>query len=107
MKPDNGAGEGKSADATTPASRIEPTEQQLQLLSEIMRDVARFHHLSQEDAQDFVRSCQLHLLEQQYDVFSVYEGRSSLRTYLIVVVKRMFLHWRKAKYGSGVLPLRP
>lgn len=80
--------------------RIEPTAQQLELLSQTIRDVVRFHRLSEDDAQDFAQSVHLRLLERQYDIFSRYSGRSSLRTYLTVVIKRMLLDWRNAKYGK-------
>jgi RNA polymerase sigma factor (sigma-70 family) len=86
-------------DRMTPR-RSEPTTQQLELLRQTIRDVVRFHRLSADDAQDFAQSVQLRVLERQYDLFSRYNGRSSLRTYLTVAVKRMLLDWRNAKYGK-------
>jgi len=39
-------------------------------------------------------------LNGDYDVFDRFAGRSSLRTYLTVVVRRMLLDWRNAAYGK-------
>jgi RNA polymerase sigma factor (sigma-70 family) len=80
--------------------RIEPTPQQLELLTQTIRDVARFNRLSADDAEDFAQNVQLRALERHYDIFSRFMGRSSLRTYLRIVVKRMLLDWRNAKYGK-------
>ena len=78
--------------------RTEPTAQQRELLARTIRDVVRFHRLSADEAQDFQQRAQLGTPERQYEIFAQYRGRSSLRTYLIVVVMRMLLDWRNAKY---------
>jgi RNA polymerase sigma factor (sigma-70 family) len=75
------------------------TSQQLALLEQVARDVAG-RQLPPQDAQDFVQSVHLRLLERNYDVFTRFAGRSSLRTYLSVVVKRQLLDWRNAHYGK-------
>ena len=38
--------------------------------------------------------------ERGYDIIDRFEGRSSLRTYLTVVISRMLLDWRNSKYGK-------
>ena len=76
---------------------IDLTAEQLELLRHIVSDVARFHRLSWEEANDFARCVQLGLLERPGEIFGCYTGRSSLRTYLAVVVTRMLLDWRKAR----------
>ena len=40
------------------------------------------------------------MLERNYDIFHRFTGRSSLRTYLTVVVTRMLLDWLNATYGK-------
>ena len=77
-----------------------PSAEDLTLLSQVVRDVARARRLSQEDAQDFTQSVQVKLLERDYDVFRRFHGRSSLRTYLTVAVTRMLLDWRNSLYGK-------
>jgi len=56
--------------------------------------------LQPQDAEDFSQSVHLRLIERQYDVFDRFDGRSSLRTYLTVVVRRLLLDWRNAEHGK-------
>ena len=77
-----------------------PAPEELALLSQVIRDVGRSRRLSPEDAEDFSQSVHLRLLERDYDVLRRFTGRSSLRTYLAVVVNRMLLDWRNAMWGK-------
>ncbi|MGE3510719.1 MAG: sigma-70 family RNA polymerase sigma factor [Vicinamibacterales bacterium] len=70
------------------------------LLQRVIRSVARTHRLSPEDAEDFTQTVHVILLERNYDVFDRYQGRSSLATFLTVVVTRMLLDWRNATRGK-------
>ena len=81
-------------------SQTAPSAQQLALLSKTIRDVARAHRLPREDAEDFAQSVQVRFIEREYDIFDRFAGRSSLRTYLTVVVNRMLLDWRNSMYGK-------
>jgi RNA polymerase sigma factor (sigma-70 family) len=71
----------------------------VEMLSHVLREVAR-RRLSPDEAQDFVQAAELRLLERRHDVLERFDGRSSLRTYLHVVVVRMLLDWRNAQYGK-------
>ncbi len=77
-----------------------PSSEALDVLSQIIRDVVRARRLSPEDGDDFTQSVHLRLLERDYDVFHKFTGQSSLRTYLSVVVTRMLLDWRNARWGK-------
>jgi RNA polymerase sigma factor (sigma-70 family) len=77
-----------------------PGPEQIALLSQTIRDVARVRRLSWEDAEDFAQTVQLRFLERRYDILTRFEGRSSLRTYLTIVVSRMLLDWRNSRYGK-------
>lgn len=70
------------------------------LLQRVIRTVARNNRLRPEDAEDFGQTVHMKLLERNYDAFSSYEGRSSLSTYLTVVVSRLLLDWRNATRGK-------
>lgn len=70
------------------------------LLQRAIRTVARHHRLTPDDAEDFSQTVHLKLLERNYSVFDSYEGRSSLTTYLTVVVTRLLLDWRNATRGK-------
>jgi RNA polymerase sigma factor for flagellar operon FliA len=71
----------------------------LGLLDRIVHAVARRHRLSAEEAADLSGAIRLKLVENDYDVLRRFEGRSSLRTYLVVVVQRHFLDLRVAEWG--------
>jgi RNA polymerase sigma factor for flagellar operon FliA len=77
-----------------------PSGNDLNLVSAVVQRVARAHFLSPADAEDFAQVVQLRLVERDYDILRRFAGRSSLRTYLTVVVTRMFLDWRNATYGK-------
>ena len=77
-----------------------PSPEQLALLAQTIRDVARTRRLSREDAEDFGQTVHVRFLERGYDILERFEGRSSLRTYLTVVVTRMLLDWRNSLYGK-------
>lgn len=77
-----------------------PSSSELTLLSEVIRNVARTHRLRPEEAADFSQTVHLRLLHRNYDVFARFAGRSSLRTFLTVVVVRLLLDWRDSQYGK-------
>jgi RNA polymerase sigma factor (sigma-70 family) len=70
------------------------------LLCDVIRAVARSSGLAAPDAEDFVQTAHLKLLERNYAPVTRFAGRSSLRTYLLVVVRRLLLDWRNANYGK-------
>lgn len=79
---------------------VRPTTAELMVLGEVMRNVTRAHRLSSDDAQEFTQAVQLRMLERNYDVFAQFAGRSSLKTYLTVVVTRLLSDWRCSRYGK-------
>jgi RNA polymerase sigma factor (sigma-70 family) len=82
------------------AQSYEPAPEDLALLDKVIRAVARRRRLASGDLQDFAQIVHLKLLERHYAVFSRFRGDSSLRTYLTVVVTRILLDWRNARYGK-------
>lgn len=81
-------------------SRVALSPEHFTLLQRVIRTVARNNRLNPEDAEDFSQTVHVRLLERNYDVFNSYEGRSSLATYLTVVVTRQLLDWRNATRGK-------
>jgi RNA polymerase sigma factor (sigma-70 family) len=61
--------------------------------------VARRARLRPEETLDFGQTVHLRFAEQRYAAFERFEGRSSLSTYLTVVVTRMLIDWRRATEG--------
>jgi RNA polymerase sigma factor for flagellar operon FliA len=62
--------------------------------------VCRRHQLHGADADDFSSTARLHLIDDNYAVLRRFEGRSSLPTFLTVVISRQFQDWRNARWGK-------
>ena len=86
----------RTSDAPS-TEHISPSE--LQILTRVVRDIARARRLSSDDAAEFEQTVHVKLLERKYEVFRRFRGESSLRTYLTAVVTRLFLDWRNSAYG--------
>ena len=69
-------------------------------IESIVRALARRHRLSADDAADLCSVCQLRIMADDYAVLRQFQMRSSLRTYLTVVVRRVFLDERTALLGK-------
>jgi RNA polymerase sigma factor (sigma-70 family) len=72
----------------------------LPLLDEAVRFVARRHRLSPDDTDELAAAARLKVLERDYEVLRRFEGRSSIRTFLVRVIHRHFLDLRNARWGK-------
>ena len=72
----------------------------LALVDQTVRFVARRHRLSGEELEELASSVHVKLLENDYAVLRKFQGRSSLRTYLTAVITRHFLDERTARWGK-------
>jgi RNA polymerase sigma factor (sigma-70 family) len=52
------------------------------------------------DAEDFGSVVKSRLIENDYEVLARFEGRSSLKTYLVAVVSRMYLDFQVHRFGK-------
>jgi RNA polymerase sigma factor for flagellar operon FliA len=77
-----------------------PPADALATLAQVLRQVARRHRLTREDTEDFLQSAHLKVIERDYEVLRQFKGRSSLKTYLLVVCTRLLLDWRVERYGK-------
>ncbi|HXO39886.1 MAG TPA: sigma-70 family RNA polymerase sigma factor [Thermoanaerobaculia bacterium] len=69
-------------------------------LEGLIRFTCRRQHCDGEEAKDFASYVQLSLIENDYGVLRKFQGRSSLKTYLAVVVQRLFLDYRIQQRGK-------
>jgi RNA polymerase sigma factor for flagellar operon FliA len=60
----------------------------------------RAHRLSADAGEEFASWARLRLIDNDCAVLRKFEGRSSLRTFLITVAQRLFLDWRNAEWGK-------
>jgi hypothetical protein len=73
---------------------------QLTLIDHVVTCVARRHCLAPDDADDFRATVHLRLIQDDYAAIRKFEGRSSLRTYLTVVIGRLLLDHRNSVWGK-------
>lgn len=71
-----------------------------EVLCQVIARMARTSGLPPQDAEDFAQHVHVHLAERRYAPVAAFAGRSSLRTYLTVVVRRLLLDWRNARFGK-------
>jgi RNA polymerase sigma factor for flagellar operon FliA len=62
--------------------------------------IARRHRLSANDAEDFRSHVAVKLLDDDCAVLRKFQGRSSLRTYLTIVIGRLLLDYRTSAWGK-------
>jgi RNA polymerase sigma factor (sigma-70 family) len=72
----------------------------LEDLERIARFVCRRGALHENEVEDFTSSVKLKLIENDYAILRKFEGRSSLRTYLTVVVHRLLMDYRNHLLGK-------
>jgi RNA polymerase sigma factor for flagellar operon FliA len=72
----------------------------LPLIEEVLRFIARRNHCRPEEAEEFAAMARLKLIEDDYAVLRKFGGRSSVRTYLVTVLHRLFLDQRIQRWGK-------
>jgi RNA polymerase sigma factor for flagellar operon FliA len=73
---------------------------QLDVIERVISFVSSRHHLPGAEADDFSSHVKLKLIEDNYAILGKFQGRSSLRTYLTVVIQRLFLDYRISAWGK-------
>src|SRR5688500_1738148 len=72
----------------------------LALLERVIGFTCRRQRLSTEEAEEFAGVVRLRLVENDYAILRKFEGRSSLATFLAVVVQRLLLDYRIHERGK-------
>jgi RNA polymerase sigma factor for flagellar operon FliA len=86
--------------AVPDSSRADLFVSQLDVVERVIAFVCARHRVSSADAEDFGSYVKLKFVESDYAVLAKFEGRSSLRTYLTVVIQRLFLDYRISAWGK-------
>jgi RNA polymerase sigma factor (sigma-70 family) len=81
-------------------SNDHPSASDLALLEQVIRQVARAARLSPDETLDFSQSVHLRVLQRDYEVFRQFSARSSLKTYLTTVVRRILVDWYRGVRGK-------
>ncbi|MGE0444640.1 MAG: RNA polymerase sigma factor [Vicinamibacterales bacterium] len=69
-------------------------------IEQVIRLVSSRSHLTSAEAEDFSSDVMVRLLEDDCAVLRRFEGRSSLRTFLTVVIQRQLLDFRARSWGK-------
>jgi RNA polymerase sigma factor (sigma-70 family) len=77
-----------------------PPPADLAVLQQVVRQTARVRRLTTDDADEFQQWVHLRMVERQYEPLQQFAGRSTLRTYLTVVVTRLMLDWQDQRFGK-------
>ena len=72
----------------------------LPVIDDVTAQVCRRHRLAPAEGEDFRSDVRLHFMQRDYEVLRKFEGRSSLVTYVTVVVQRLFLDYRNRQWGK-------
>jgi RNA polymerase sigma factor (sigma-70 family) len=70
------------------------------LVEQIIRYVCRRRGLRGDEADEFAATVRFRLVESDYEVLRKFQGRSSLHTYLTVVIQHMAIDFRAARWGK-------
>jgi len=72
----------------------------LPVIDAAIRQVCRRHHLTAAEADDFASEVRLHFIERNYEPLRKFRGDCTLRTFLVVVIQRLFLDHRNRLWGK-------
>ena len=86
-------------------SRLDVTDEtlflaHLPLITDVVLQVCRRHHMSAAETEEFLAEFRLHLIEHTYGPLKKFEGRCSFRTYLTVLVQHFFHDYRNRLWGK-------
>jgi len=70
------------------------------LIERALAQVCQRQQLSPADADDYRSAFRLHIMKDDYAAIRAFRGRSSLQTFLIVVMTRFYQDWRNARWGK-------
>jgi RNA polymerase sigma factor (sigma-70 family) len=104
--PDPDAGVSPTVVAPWPAGTAGPEAWEslfiscLNTIDSIVLVLARRHRLSADDAEDLASAIRLRIMADDFAILRKFQQRSSLRTYLTVVIRRIFLDERIARLGK-------
>jgi len=72
----------------------------LSVIDDVTAQVCRRHRLTPAEAEDFNSEVRVHFIQRNYEPLRRFEGRSSLRTYLTVVIHRLLFDYRNRLWGK-------
>ncbi len=93
-------GESVSPALTSSADARALFESSLDAIEGAIRFVCHRNRLDPAEAEEFESEVKLRFVEKDYEILRRFQHRSSLRTYLVVVIQRQFLDYRNHLWGK-------
>jgi RNA polymerase sigma factor (sigma-70 family) len=72
----------------------------LKLIEDVIAHCCRRSRFQPEEKEDFQQTVMLKLIEDDYAVFRLFQGRSNIKTYLTVVINRLLLDYQDHIWGK-------
>jgi RNA polymerase sigma factor (sigma-70 family) len=72
----------------------------LAVVESVVSYVCQRHRLSGSEAEEFDSEVKVRLVDRDYEVLRKFQHRSSLRTYLTIVIQRIYLDYRNRLWGK-------
>ena len=69
-------------------------------IDKVVAHLCRRHHFRKEECEDFRSHVHLELIEDDYDIFRKFQGRSSLKTYLTIVIQHLMQDYLNHLWGK-------
>lgn len=88
------------AGSLSPKNREQLFLSRLPDIERVVKWVCARRWLRGADAEDFASAVKCRLIEDDYEILARFEGRSSLRTYLTVVISRLYLDFQVQRFGK-------
>lgn len=82
----------------TPDSE-DPYVRHQDVIERALREVCRRHRLRADQAEEFTSVARVRLLDDDRAILRKHSGRASFRTFLAVVVARLFIDWCNSEWG--------
>lgn len=83
-----------------PAPPADPYSAHADLIERILTRSCRVHRLQADAADEFRSWARLRLIDHDQAILRKFSGRSTMRTFLLTVVERLFLDWRNHEWGK-------
>ena len=100
VAPTDGSGDAATASAADVSNIEAMFAASLEVVESVTRYVCQRHRLLAVEAQDFGSDVKAKLIENDYEAFRKFQQRSSLRTYLTIVIQRTYLDYRNHVWGK-------
>ncbi|HEX7184964.1 MAG TPA: sigma-70 family RNA polymerase sigma factor [Thermoanaerobaculia bacterium] len=72
----------------------------LKLIEQVAVHACKRAHFSPQETEEFVSTVKCKIIEDDYGIIRKFQGKSSFRTYLTIVVQHLFLDYQNHRWGK-------